>query len=203
MNTPRTLQLKWPPRQTTSCRRCSRRPMIGFPKLWMPHEWSYSSAVLTQARYSSAATDATGTASIFLQFHHSSLSLCQLRLLASTSFIGFTRIGSSSSSGQRATSCHFSEHFWRNILLFMFSRGERGGDISWDFVSVVSRFACSWLDFTHAYLAAPDPYWFVCCLSPLVLVPVQNVVSRLNAWRPRGSRRAAVAQLGFVRSQAS
>ena len=62
--------------------------------------------------------------------------------------------------------------------------------------------AAGWILLTLTW-RLPDPYWFVCCLSPLVLVPVQNVVSRLNAWRPRASRRAAVAQLGFVRSQAS
>jgi hypothetical protein len=27
----------------------------------------------------------------------------------------------------------------------------------------------------------PDPYWFICLLSPLVLVPVQNTTNRLNA----------------------
>ena len=154
MNTPENLAAQIAAKTNDQLSAMFRRPMIGFPKLWMPHEWSYSSAVLTQARYPSARHGRHRDSQHFLQFHHSSLSLCQLRLLASTSFIGFTRIGSSSSSGQRATSCHFGEHFWRNILLFMFSRGERGGDISWGFVSVVSRFACSWLDFTHAYLAA-------------------------------------------------
>jgi hypothetical protein len=47
------------------------------------------------------------------------------------------------------------------------------------FPSSAGLLAVVWIALTLAW-RLPDPYWFICWLTPLVLLPVQNVVNRLN-----------------------
>ena len=48
------------------------------------------------------------------------------------------------------------------------------------FPSHPALLAVCWIVLTIMW-RLPDPYWFICLLSPLVLVPVQTTINRLNA----------------------
>jgi hypothetical protein len=48
------------------------------------------------------------------------------------------------------------------------------------FPSHPALLAACWI-FLAVMWRLPDPYWLICLLSPLVLVPVQNTINRVNA----------------------
>jgi len=76
--------------------------------------------------------------------------------------------------------------FWRAFfgVLFCYSCFKEIKDVATPrgilFPSSPGLIATGWI-ILKLSLKLPDPYWFVCWLTPLLLVPIQNVINRLNA----------------------
>jgi hypothetical protein len=76
--------------------------------------------------------------------------------------------------------------FWRAFFLvfFCYSCFREVKDVAASrgvsFPSSPGMLAAGWIILTILW-QLPDPYWFVCFLAPLMLVPVQNAINRLNA----------------------
>jgi hypothetical protein len=76
--------------------------------------------------------------------------------------------------------------FWRAFfgVFFCYSCFREVKDVAASrgvsFPSSPGMLAAGWIILTLLW-RLPDPYWFVCFLAPLMLMPVQNAINRLNA----------------------
>ena len=76
--------------------------------------------------------------------------------------------------------------FWRAFfgVFFCYSCFKEVKDVASSrgisFSSSPGWLATGWIILTLCW-RLPDPYWFVCWLTPLFLIPIQNAINRLNA----------------------